>query len=122
MANNHLDQITAYYKGRIPFDNHGTKVDSEDGVRIIMEVSLSEAALQQIPNDEVCVAHMSGFHKGPGRSAQIFVTDKAINVVHTGVFKKEKILGGERIRPESISGVERQKDFGEDLGSGGRLR
>lgn len=70
---------------------------------------LSMAAFDEIPVDDICVAHMSGHHQGPGRTVEVFVTDKAIQLVHRGIFKKEKILGSERIRPESITGAERQK-------------
>ena len=105
MSADHLEQILKYYENRLPFSKGATTVDSLE----IVDALLPKAAIGEIPVDDICVAHMSGFHVGPSRSVQVFVTDKAIQLVHTGIFKKEKILGSERIRPESITGVERQK-------------
>jgi hypothetical protein len=106
MSAEHLEQVLKYYEGRLPFPGiAGTTIDSLD----VVMTQLSMASFDEIPVDDICVAHMSGFHHGPGKSVQVFVTDKAIQLVHTGVFKKEKILGSERIRPESITGAERQR-------------
>jgi hypothetical protein len=105
MSADHLEQILKYYENRLPFSTPGGTVESLE----VVKATLSMAAIDEIPVDDICVAHMSGFHAGPSKGVEIFVTDKAIQLVHRGIFKREKILGSERIRPESITGVERQK-------------
>ena len=105
MSADHLEQIFKYYENRLPFPGLGGTIESLE----VVKATLSMAAIDEIPVDDICVAHMSGFHQGPGRSVEVFVTDKAIQLVHRGIFKREKILGSERIRPESITGVERRK-------------
>lgn len=105
MSADHLEQILKYYENRLPFPGPGGTIESLE----VVKATLSMAAIDEIPVDDICVAHMGGIHQGTSRAVEVFVTDKAIQLVQRGIFKREKILGSERIRPESITGVERRK-------------
>jgi len=105
MSDKHLQEIRSFYEALGPIDlGFGSVLDPEARLSMI-----SMAALETVPEEESISIHCSGFHLGPNRSVQVFVTDKAIRLVQTGVFKKEKILGSERVLPKSITGVERKR-------------
>lgn len=105
MSDKHLQEIRNFYKALGPLDNGvGRTLDPDTKLSMI-----SKAALATVPEEETISIHCSGFHHGPNRGVEVFVTDKAIRLVQTGLFKKEKILGTERILPKSITGVERKR-------------
>ncbi len=104
MSDKHLQEIRSFYEALGPVETVvGYPIDPDTRLSRI-----SKAALERVPEEESISIHCSGFHHGPGRAVEVFVTDKAIRLVHTGIFKTEKILGTERILPKSITGVERK--------------
>lgn len=105
MSEQHREQITKFYEGRLPFTFYGTEMKETDW--LVGEINPS--AWTEIPDDDVCLAHWRGSHDNQNRGAEIFITDRAIHIIHTGTFRRKNFLGSERILPSTITGVERKK-------------
>lgn len=105
MSDKHLEEIRAFFES-VEGENNGP-VSGLGPEYWINE--MSKAALATIPEEESISIYHRGFHDGPARAVEVFVTEKQIHLVQTGLFKKEKILGSERILPKSITGVERRR-------------
>ncbi len=102
MSDKHLQEIRSFYEALGPVETVvGYPIDPDTSSAGFL------SALRGSEEESISI-HCSGFHHGPGRAVEVFVTDKAIRLVHTGIFKTEKILGTERILPKSITGVERK--------------
>lgn len=107
MSEKHLEEIRQCYLDLGP-ENYDPSNPQRFNIDFWMD-QVSRAALAEIPSDEKIVGHETCYHFNVGRQAQIFVTDKLLHIVHIGMFKKEKLLGAERIKPKSITGVERRR-------------
>lgn len=112
MSEKHKEQIKAYYEGRVPLNYFGIIENSAESI----VNQIPEFAWSEIPEDDICKAHWHGYHRSAGKSAEIFLTNNAIQIIQTGTFSRHKFKGVERIRPESITGLEKKKELSGDIG------